>query len=221
MKLTIWQQFSSNNSAHFTIVGVFRSPEDAESTAQQVRSLLEELYNWYVDNPEEAIEVFEDKLVTEIEQRIANQYQVEWRSPVLWGDNYTIEVFDRFILAHNNHSADSGADPIDQFIRKLGADEVFVNGSMIWDADERQLKTIIQGIAPDIDSAKGLLAQFDGTRPGLEQTYIDQRLVRVQIEFDQFLRGEKFKTVVTRMREADYSHITVEFEESRGYTTSL
>ena len=52
---------------------------------------------------------------------MAELHRIDWQYPILWPGNYTMEVFDRFIFLHNNWGADSGAEPVDQLLRKLGA----------------------------------------------------------------------------------------------------
>lgn len=46
MKLSIWQQFSSNHSAAFSIVAKFESAEKAQKVAAQVTQMLLETYRW-------------------------------------------------------------------------------------------------------------------------------------------------------------------------------
>jgi hypothetical protein len=46
MKLSIWQQFSSNHSAAFSIVAKFESAEKAQAVAAQVTEMLLETYRW-------------------------------------------------------------------------------------------------------------------------------------------------------------------------------
>jgi hypothetical protein len=46
MKLSVWQQFSSNHSAAFSIVAKFESAEKAKAVAAQVTEMLVETYRW-------------------------------------------------------------------------------------------------------------------------------------------------------------------------------
>jgi hypothetical protein len=41
MRISIWQQFSINNSSSFTVVGVFETPEAARRAADEVRKIIE------------------------------------------------------------------------------------------------------------------------------------------------------------------------------------
>jgi hypothetical protein len=45
MKISIWQQFSSNHSSNFTVVGRFESPEAAETAAAQLRQWFSQIMN--------------------------------------------------------------------------------------------------------------------------------------------------------------------------------
>jgi hypothetical protein len=218
MKVSIWQQFSSNHSAHFTIVGIFRSPDDAANSAQQLRDFLDDLLRWHEDHPDESQEMREHNIegvITGPEKKAATEYSIEWTYPVLWMDNYFLDVFDRFIFVSNNWGADSGAEPVDQLIRKLGADEVFVSGSMIWNADDRRLDVKISSFAPTPETARLLSDELNG-RPGEDEHY-------VQVFLDDFAMNDSqtLKDILVRMKNARCTHIHVMFEEHRGYTLSL
>src|SRR5262245_56940352 len=39
MKISIWQQFSSNHSAHYFVVGKFRTPDEAATAAKELNSI--------------------------------------------------------------------------------------------------------------------------------------------------------------------------------------
>lgn len=40
MKISIWQQFSSNHSANFTIIGQFKNPESARLTGSKIQDMM-------------------------------------------------------------------------------------------------------------------------------------------------------------------------------------
>jgi hypothetical protein len=51
MKISIWQQFSSNHSASYTVIGKFGTAQEAEAAAEALKELLQELIvdygDWY------------------------------------------------------------------------------------------------------------------------------------------------------------------------------
>ncbi len=48
MQVKVWQAFSSNHSAPFTLVGVFNSPVEAEAAAERLLRLLGDIVVWRV-----------------------------------------------------------------------------------------------------------------------------------------------------------------------------
>jgi hypothetical protein len=46
MHLSIWQQFSSNHSADFTVIGQFETPEQAEAALARIRTIWLQIYQW-------------------------------------------------------------------------------------------------------------------------------------------------------------------------------
>jgi uncharacterized lipoprotein YehR (DUF1307 family) len=47
MKLSIWQQFSSNHSANFTTVGQFESAEWAQEALKEVQEIIQNIAWWH------------------------------------------------------------------------------------------------------------------------------------------------------------------------------
>ena len=60
MKITVWQQFSSNHSSRFTIVGVFNTLTVAENAAAEIRGILQKIQQWHEDNPEKSEALYEE-----------------------------------------------------------------------------------------------------------------------------------------------------------------
>jgi hypothetical protein len=130
MRLSIWQQFSSNNSSHFTIVGVFPSAQEAQQASEKIREIMAKIDQWHTDHPEWSEEIFnQDEGVSEIEKQLAQTYQINWERPMLWAWNYKMLVQDNFLVMLPEWGADSGAHPIDKLLAKLGA-EVGVDGDV-------------------------------------------------------------------------------------------
>lgn len=132
MRLSLWQQFSSNNSAHFTIVGVFESPEIATNRAKQLDDVMQRIGNWHQEHPDESEELWErGGGITDVEKAVAEEYKIDWPNPVWWFGNYKILIHKQFVVVSQIFGADSGAYPINKLLEALGA-QVGVDGDLIW-----------------------------------------------------------------------------------------
>ena len=85
MKLTIWQQFSSNHSAGFTVIGEFESVEQAAKAKAELESIIAQILEWrkdYWQNPEKFGDIIyeeESEHLTPIEEKLRDKYQVDWQ----------------------------------------------------------------------------------------------------------------------------------------------
>jgi hypothetical protein len=80
MRLSLWQQFSSNHSAMYTVVGVFESTDKAYAVAEEIRELLVEIEEWNSQEPKPDI----GWQPNPIEERIALEHGFDWKEPVDW-----------------------------------------------------------------------------------------------------------------------------------------
>jgi hypothetical protein len=111
MKISLWQQFSSNHSSKFTVVGRFQSAEAAEEVGERFRTLFVSIDEWltqWLAEKDEAlkqaeametdlkkrmerfVELFPDVLnkIGQPERDFMQQYNVHWEESIdwLWGD---------------------------------------------------------------------------------------------------------------------------------------
>jgi hypothetical protein len=56
MRVSIWQQFSSNHSGHFWVVGTFKTVEDAQKAYDELRAMLTEIDRWHREHQGEALQ---------------------------------------------------------------------------------------------------------------------------------------------------------------------
>jgi hypothetical protein len=82
MKIALWQQFSSNHSSYFTVVGEFASPQEAQATAEQILQFFKSINEWF-EQPENAAQhetKFEEGYaeVSEPEKQISQRYGIPW-----------------------------------------------------------------------------------------------------------------------------------------------
>lgn len=80
MKLSIWQQFSSNHSGDYHIVGEFNSVDQAIETAATLRRLLREIDTWNGEHSNE----WKLRVPNPVEQRIASEYGFDWKESLDW-----------------------------------------------------------------------------------------------------------------------------------------
>ncbi len=126
MKITIWQQFSSNNSSSFTIVGEFQSRQDAEHAATELHKIFQTLSEWHKTHEAEMEEwwasgdwVEEPSLP---ERELGQQYGIEWKNAIDWFNNYKIDlVLDRFVyVTYSDYRPDGSGKPVDKLMGAFG-----------------------------------------------------------------------------------------------------
>lgn len=117
MKLTIWQQFSSNHSAGFTVVGEFKTREEADKAAQEFITLIETVRNSRSGGD-----------VTGYEYAIGLEYGIEWEHHLDWAENRNqVAQFDNYVMVSNNlYDGLIRTDYIDRMMKKL-AETVYIS----------------------------------------------------------------------------------------------
>lgn len=82
MKISIWQQFSSNHSASFTVVGRFATEDAARTAADTLLNILQRLSDWHeIEENEiwyEEQEASNRPSLTPVELDIQQEYNLEW-----------------------------------------------------------------------------------------------------------------------------------------------
>ena len=129
MRVTIWQQFSSNHSANFTVVGEFASEADAEQAEIQVQAILDRLQKWWDKfTPDERMEwgkITETDVLTPIEQTLSQELNVAWTYSLNWfhwvRDRDPVTRYERFLFITNPNQIWCGPQPFDELLQKLGA----------------------------------------------------------------------------------------------------
>ena len=139
MKVTLWQQFSSNHSSHFKIVGVFDAPGDAEKAVAEIKSILGTISQWHKDNPDEAEALYQrwgsgeewPPALSKAEQELAKQYNVKWPAGIDWFDDVRIHVsLGHLVLIDTKFQTDWGPQPFDAIINRLGGYGLVVGTSI-------------------------------------------------------------------------------------------
>ncbi|MCQ3932615.1 MAG: hypothetical protein DPW16_19370 [Chloroflexi bacterium] len=103
MRISIWQQFASNHSANYTVVGIFESAEKAYQVGQVILEFIRELVEWNNENNIYDFYKTHGWKPTPVEESLIEKYKIEWDKPLDWGSS--INVPGRWSI------------PIDDFIR--------------------------------------------------------------------------------------------------------
>src|SRR5690349_13647690 len=78
MRIHIWQQFTSNHSANYTIVGLFDSIEKARETSDYLRELLVDILE---SNTQDRRMDLPWQL-NPVEERVAREHGFDWQEPI-------------------------------------------------------------------------------------------------------------------------------------------
>lgn len=137
MRVSIWQQFSSNHSAHFDIVGKFESPDRAEAVANELRYILQTIANyWQQFDVKERLTVenrlIKNEMLTPPEMQFKDKYKVGWTQyfgtnkayPLDWvHGEWAVEgirVFRNIVYLSPPGNTWAGPKPFDSIMEKLG-----------------------------------------------------------------------------------------------------
>ncbi len=122
MQVSLWQAFSSNHSAYFTVVGVFKTPAEAAAAAERVQTLVNDIIEWRRSQGR-SYEVNEPPTPPEV--AIAQELGIDWGEASLdWVEldeagEPSVSTLDRLVFINGPQSG-WGAHPADYLLQKLG-----------------------------------------------------------------------------------------------------
>ncbi len=136
MRISIWQQWASNHSGSFTVVGKFQTHAAATKAAGDLRHIIATITDWYrrTENADaderrlNAIGEFMGALpLSPPEVEYAQQYGIDWNGRGI--DWFTLEdnlkavhQFGRLVFVENTGDTWSLWMPFDDLLEKMGAD---------------------------------------------------------------------------------------------------
>jgi hypothetical protein len=167
----MWQQFASNHSNSFTVVGAFSSAEDAQRAGQTMQQMLktiaEHMPTVFTTEPNRA------------EVEFGERYDIPWTHTLDWLEpsddtaQHAI-IYDNFVIVSNLVTTWTGAHPIDKVLQKLGA-RVMATEEMgstvlvveVWCTapDVNTAEFIYNSIAPYLEALRDETFQFDQPSP--------------------------------------------------------
>jgi hypothetical protein len=178
MKITLWQQFSSNHSASFDIVGKFESAEKAERAAEELRDMLRKILiarqqegdqSWWATGT-----------LSPMEQELRQKYNVQWSQeafnstgepkPIDYLTNLRdlrnhVNQFEDRVLVRNYHETHLNSAPFRELLERFGG---MISGSEGWDAE---FKLVVEATAPDEGVAELLLDDVRYFPAGIDPRY--------------------------------------------------
>jgi hypothetical protein len=122
MRLSLWQQFSSNHSAYFTVVGTFESTEKANAAAAELRRILGTIDEWHYQHPGRLNQDGLEPTSPEVE--FAQQYGVEWTDAPVWFYDSSVPVLDKSVILSSGETW-SAPTPFIGILKKLGGAVVY------------------------------------------------------------------------------------------------
>lgn len=178
MHISIWQQFSSNHSADFTVVGTFESPEKAAEVAAPLRQMMREIAIFWRDMSEARRYEWEQGAdsgnLTPIEEKWRDyfgvdwpktdggQYQrIDWLSPDPDEADTSIILFDEHLLITTLEETASSHRHMVAILEQCGGQTARAS-----DMDELALCVMVTCMAPDEATAEELMGEVTEDQMG-------------------------------------------------------
>jgi hypothetical protein len=114
MKLTVWQQFSSNHSNGFTLVGVFPSAAKAQKAYTRIDKLLKAIDLWREKFPDD----YRYEHLSRPEQKVAAKYNIHWSEPT---ENVGVRQYQTVVEIEASADSWTRRAPYEQLLQKFGA----------------------------------------------------------------------------------------------------
>jgi hypothetical protein len=142
MKLTLWQQFSSNHSANFTVVGQFETVEEAQRAEDEINRFTRDVLTYWQGLSEEERAAKWDRVWQHCE---LTPPEIKWRDE-LGLTEYTrgidwireeivlekaVSRYKNLVFVRDGASTRTGRQPFDEMLRHLGGTTAF------WQRTER------------------------------------------------------------------------------------
>lgn len=166
MRVSVWQQWASNHSTRFTVVGTFASAAEATKAANELKRLVTQIAEWLESNDYfnggEYWDKNPDAPLSPPEIALSEIYDVEWSPHSMdWfpGDETATDVivtYDNMLFIYNVSDTWLGSKPIDTIAEKLGG-EVVVHGDRLPAGEgDSDVYVSILCSAPDEEVAEGI-----------------------------------------------------------------
>ena len=207
------------SGGHFSIVGIFSSPELAQTAAEILGDMLKAIAQWHRDHPEESKKIFDEwtglePIITPIEEKLKLDYGVEWDLPVLIRDEFELSTYNHFLFLRNTWSTRTVAYPLDRFIERLGG-TALVQGSYIYLQVDGELKITIQCTAPNEQVVQEVVTGFGGNVVFGKTITIDVEEIHDGQSVKHF--GQRIPEIMDYIKKAGCYDIHVTSNQLRNY----
>jgi hypothetical protein len=213
MKLTIWQQFSSNHSNGIHVVGIFQSESGAKTARDRLVKFFEDLFTWRKNNPEHLGDV------SQAEKDIAAEFGFEWTDST----DFIRELRDATLYPkqfRNLLEIQSGADswtskePYEILVQKLGGNVA------AWDLISVEYKrgtptlfmTRIRATADNETSAEAFFNTWYETLKNKKEANLSRDGLVIQFS-DFVLNLHRFTEIIKLLEDSDFMDIQYSFEK--------
>lgn len=130
MRVSIWNQFSSNHSGSMTIVGTFGTIEKGMETERTLRQIIEEVNEWF-DRPENARyrKAWMGDPPTPIEVDLIRRYDLPTREPLgIYQNDIGITTLGNLVQLYFNETRwIYQLYPLKDLLLRLGADQAAID----------------------------------------------------------------------------------------------
>jgi|GEM_PF-3210932 len=167
MKLSIWQQFSSNHSANYMVVGKFETSEKAAVVASEFRKFVLKMFKTTA-YPIKIEGQHTAYVPTKVEIAIGQKYGFDWEHGVDWAyfsnPKLYLEIIHDTVWFRNPHWITHQA-PVEiiRLFKGMGAEQVAVSGELCVGIPSRPDTALLIDVkckAPDEEKAKNLYRIF-------------------------------------------------------------
>jgi len=132
MKISIWQQHSSNHSSEFAIVGRFADSESAKQAFDKLASIVKSIQAWRHAHRDRNEYFYQFAKPTPPEYKVANEYNIEWEFAIDWLRSDPTESIDRFntdIFIETDGETWNLPSPIQNLFKAMGVQTIITQGT--------------------------------------------------------------------------------------------
>jgi hypothetical protein len=191
MRVSTWQQFSSNHSSHFTVVGRFRDEEEAERITQQLRQWMNEIL--FTDTGKER-----EKQISETYNLDWYEDGVDWNGPSQADLTRIVKRVRNDVFLQTTVETWNYGQPFAGLMWKLGAQAAdYAYGELI------VLSATIVCDAPDEATAIAFCRDT--------QEYLDQPLKRNAPAWFSYGQGKRASTFGSVIRDGQHIQMFIQF----------
>ncbi len=160
MRISIWQQWSSNHSSMFTIMGTFESEEAAQTAARKISELSERITQFIFEDLDDADfdRYWKHENLTPFELELETIHQLGLAGRIDWFSGISISQVGRVVMLSPDQTW-QGPLPVDKLLEQMGA-RVVIDGDLApGNRLDNEPIIRIRCKAPDEETARQLMTE--------------------------------------------------------------